>query len=82
MFKAEAFDLVLNMDGAVSFCGIDAEKSIEETCRICRKKLIITTSNKAWLIPVWLATTFPKFKKVVPAVKSMIENGFWHYDQH
>jgi len=81
-FKAKAFDLVLNMDGAVSFCGKDAEKSIRETCRICRKKLIVTTSNKAWLIPVWLATTFPKFKKVVPAVKSMIDDGFWHYDQH
>lgn len=82
ILKAKAFDLVLNMDGAVSFCGKDAEKAIKETCRICRKKLIITASNKAWLIPVWVATTFPKFKKVVPAVKSMIEDGFWHYDQH
>ncbi len=82
MFPNKAFDLVLNMDGAVSFCGKDANKSIKETCRICRKKLIITASNKAWLIPVWVATTFPKFKKIVPAVKSMIKDGFWHYDQH
>lgn len=82
MFRDKTFDLVLNMDGAVSFCGKDAAKSIKETCRICRKKLIITASNKAWLIPVWVATTFPKFKRIVPAVKSMIKDGFWHYDQH
>lgn len=82
MFPGKAFDLVLNMDGAVSFCGKDADRSIKETCRICRKKLIITASNKAWMIPVWVAATFPKFKKVVPAVKSMIKDGFWHYDQH
>ncbi|MDO8803749.1 MAG: class I SAM-dependent methyltransferase [Elusimicrobiota bacterium] len=82
MFPNKAFDLVLNMDGAVSFCGKDATKSIKESCRICRKRLLITASNKAWLIPVWVATTFPKFKKIVPAVKSMIKDGFWHYDQH
>ncbi|PIU20013.1 MAG: hypothetical protein COT18_04475 [Elusimicrobia bacterium CG08_land_8_20_14_0_20_59_10] len=29
-----------------------------------------------------MAATFPKFKKIVPAVKSMIKDGFWHYDQH
>ena len=82
MFPNKAFDLVLNMDGAVSFCGKDANKSIKETCRICRKRLIITASNKAWMIPLWVAATFPKFKKIVPAVKSMIKDGFWHYDQH
>lgn len=82
MFQDKAFDLVLNMDGAVSFCGKDAKKSIKETCRICRKKLLITASNKAWLIPVWVGSTFPKFKKLVPAVKAMVKDGFWHYDQH
>ncbi|OGR42144.1 MAG: hypothetical protein A2X35_06680 [Elusimicrobia bacterium GWA2_61_42] len=81
-FRDRTFDLVLNMDGAVSFCGKDAKKSIKETCRICRKKLLITASNKAWLIPVWVGSTFPKFKKLVPAVKAMIKDGFWHYDQH
>lgn len=82
MLKNKSFDLVLNMDGAISFCGKDSAKSIEETCRICRKKLIVTVSNKAWMIPVWVATTLLKFKKVVPAAKTMIDDGFWHYNQH
>lgn len=82
MFRDKSFDLVLNMDGAVSFCGKDAKRSVKETCRISRKKLILTVSNKAWMIPAWVAATFPKFGKVVPAVKAMVEEGFWHYDQH
>jgi SAM-dependent methyltransferase len=82
MFREKSFDLVLNMDGAISFCGKDADKAVKETCRICRKKLIVTVSNKAWMIPVWLSATLPKLKKIVPAVKSMIKDGFWHYDQH
>lgn len=34
------------------------------------------------MIPVWVAATFQKFKKIVPAVKTMIKDGFWHYDQY
>lgn len=82
MFKDRAFDLVLNMDGAISFCGKEAPEAVRETCRICRKKLIVTVSNKAWLVPVWVGSTLGKFRKVVPAVKSMVERGFWHYDEH
>lgn len=81
-FHDKNFDLVLNMDGAISFCGKDANRAIKETCRICRKKLIVTASNKAWMIPVWVGSTFPKFKKIVPAVEAMVKDGFWHYDQH
>jgi ubiquinone/menaquinone biosynthesis C-methylase UbiE len=77
-----AFDLVLNMDGAISFCGKDAARSLRETCRICRKRLIVTVSNKAWMVPVWVSSTLLRFRKTVPAVNSMIESGFWHYDQH
>lgn len=82
MFSDKTFDLVLNMDGAVSFCGGEAGKAIKETCRICRKKLLITASNKGWMIPVWVEATLPRFKKIVPAVKTMMTDGFWHYDQH
>ena len=45
MFPNKAFDLVLNMDGAVSFCGKDANKSIKETCRICRKKITCVSAT-------------------------------------
>lgn len=82
VFPDKSFDLVLNMDGAVSFCGKEAPKTIKETCRICRKKLIVTASNKGWMVPVWTYCTLPKFKKVVHAVTHMAKTGFWHYDQH
>lgn len=82
VFKNKSFDLVLNMDGAISFCGKDADKAIKETCRICRRKLVVTVSNKAWMVPAWISATLLKFKKTVPAVESMIKNGFWHYGQH
>lgn len=82
MFRDRGFDLVLNMDGAISFCGKDAPKAIRESCRICRKKLMVTVSNKAWLVPVWVGSTLVKFKKIVPAVRSMVDQGFWHYEEH
>lgn len=82
MFRDKEFDLVLNMDGAVSFCGLEAPKSIKESCRICRKVLLITAANKGAIVPIWVNETLPKFKKIVPALKTMLKDGFWHYDQH
>lgn len=82
MFGDRAFDLVLNMDGAISFCGKDAPRAIRETCRICRRKLLVTVSNKAWMVSRWLEATLKRFGKIVPAVESMAAHGFWHYDEH
>lgn len=82
VFGDESFDLVLNMDGAVSFCGTEAESAIRESCRICRKKIILTVTHRGWMIPVWIRETLPKFGTFVPAVKSMLERGYWHHDEH
>ena len=38
-FNNNSFDIVINMDGPVSFCGIDAEKAIKETIRVAEKKV-------------------------------------------
>jgi hypothetical protein len=34
------------------------------------------------MIPVWIKETLPRFGTIVPAVRSMIEKGYWHYDEH
>lgn len=82
-FEDKSFDLVINMDGAVSFCGIDAEKAIKETIRVAGKKVIMTVSNRANMIVsilksgIWLSE-----ESFIPAVYEMFNNGFWHTYQY
>lgn len=45
-FPNRSFDLVLNMDGAISFCGSEAELTILESCRVTKRKLIITVTHR------------------------------------
>ena len=52
-FEDHTFDLVLNMDGAISFCGSEAERAILESCRVTRVKLVVTVSHRARLAPTW-----------------------------
>jgi len=51
-FAERSFDLVLNMDGAISFSGSEAEKAILESCRVTRRKLILTVTSRALMITV------------------------------
>ena len=53
-FPDRSFDLVLSMDGAISFCGSLAEQALRETCRVTRETLILTVSHRAWMIPGWV----------------------------
>lgn len=78
-YKDNSFDLVINMDGPISFCGIDAEKAIKETIRVAKKKVIMTVSNKANMI-VSILKSGIRFsdKAFVPAIYEMFEKGFWH----
>lgn len=77
----QSFDLVLNFDGPISFSGYDWKNVIDETCRVTKKKLIITVSNKACMIPTWVKYSLKATNKILPAVYEMLNNGFWHKDQ-
>jgi len=80
-FRDSSFDLVLNLDGAVSFCGSEAEKAFSESCRVSRKKLIITVSHRAWMVPVWTTFILEQTGSFLPAVYAMLDKGEWHQEQ-
>ncbi|MEN6357572.1 MAG: methyltransferase domain-containing protein [Armatimonadota bacterium] len=80
-YADRSFDLVINMDGAISFCGSDANRALAEACRVTGKVLIISVSNRAAMIPGWIRTSINSFSRFIPAVKEMLENGLWHQDQ-
>ncbi len=80
-FPDRSFDLVLNMDGAISFCGSLAEQTLQESCRVTRKTLILTVSHRAWMIPVWASASVKVAGRLVPAVGAMFDRGEWHQEQ-
>lgn len=83
MYKNDSFDIVINMDGPVSFCGVDAEKAIKETIRVARKKVIMTVSNKANMIVSILKSGIRMSdERFIPAIYEMFNNGFWHTFQY
>ncbi|MBN2151538.1 MAG: class I SAM-dependent methyltransferase [Candidatus Lokiarchaeota archaeon] len=81
-FPGRAFDLVLNMDGAVSFCGELYKQAISETCRVARKFVLITASHRALMCAVWAEGSVKTRGAIVDAVYEMFENGTWHQAQH
>jgi len=80
-FPDRSFDLVLNMDGAVSFCGSLAEQALLEVCRVTRKTLILTVSHRAWMIPIWVSASVKVAGLLLPAVGAMFDRGEWHQEQ-
>lgn len=80
-FPDHSFDLVLNTDGAVSFCGSLAEQAIIEACRATRKVLILAVSHRAWLVPVVIASSIHVAGRILPAVGAMFDEGEWHQEQ-
>ncbi|MGP0583487.1 class I SAM-dependent methyltransferase [Paenibacillus timonensis] len=81
MFQDAQFDLVLNMDGAISFSGNHASKVISESCRVAKQKLIVTVSNTACMIATWINYSLQSTGKLTPAVFEMLENGYWDKQQ-
>jgi len=79
-FPDRSFDMVLNMDGAISFCGSEAEQAILESCRLADKALIITVSHRAWMIPIWVQASMQVAGRILPAVYAMLEHGEWHQE--
>jgi len=80
-FRDHSFDLVLNMDGAVSFCGSDAERAISESCRVTKKKLILTVANRVMMVNVWVSVGLHETGRFVDAIYPMLERGEWYQNQ-
>ena len=76
-----SFDLVLNLDGAISFCGSDAEQAIRESCRVARHRLILTVSHKALMVSVWCSAEVQASIQSTEALRAIWERGEWHQDQ-
>ncbi|WP_049894815.1 class I SAM-dependent methyltransferase [Paenibacillus antibioticophila] len=81
MFQDAQFDLVLNMDGAISFSGDNASKVISESCRVAHNKLIVTVSNRSCMIATWINYSLRSTGTLTPAVYEMLENGYWNKHQ-
>jgi ubiquinone/menaquinone biosynthesis C-methylase UbiE len=77
-FPDKSFDLVLNMDGPISCSGIEAERVVLESCRVARKRIILTAAHRAWMISEWIMTSLKETGRLLPAVYDMIEDGEWH----
>jgi ubiquinone/menaquinone biosynthesis C-methylase UbiE len=80
-FADRSFDLVLNMDGAISFCGSMAVQAIKESCRVSKQKLIITVSHRAQMVAVWVASSLKAAGRFLPAVDAMVQLGVWAQEQ-
>jgi SAM-dependent methyltransferase len=80
-FANRSFDLVLNMDGAISFCGSEAERAIREACRVTKRTLILAVSNRVAMIPVWVSASVEVAGELLPAVHAMFDRGQWHQTQ-
>ncbi len=80
-FEDRSFDLVLNMDGAVSFCGFDADRAILESCRVTKKKMILTVSHRSMMVGNWISSSISATGRIAPAVHAMLERGEWRQEE-
>lgn len=80
-FRNRSFDLVLNMDGAISFCGSAAGNAVRESCRVARKRVIVAVSNRAMLASVAISTSLQASGRFMRAVEPIFRSGSWHQDQ-
>jgi ubiquinone/menaquinone biosynthesis C-methylase UbiE len=80
-FADRSFDLVLAMDGAISFCGSEAEKAVRESCRVTKKRLIISVLSRARMVQLCVESSLLLSGKLLKAVYEFIETGLWHQNQ-
>lgn len=80
-FADASFDLVLAMDGVISFSGERAPHVVAEACRVTRRTLLATVSSKACMVPTWIKYSVRAAQRILPAVHEMIRSGSWHKDQ-
>ena len=60
------------------FCGSEAARAIHEACRMTNRTLILTVSNRAAMIPVWVSASVKVVGELLPAVHAMFDRGEWH----
>ena len=77
-FADRSFDLVLNMDGAISFSGTAAPRVLAESCRVTRGTLIATVSHRAWMAATFLSAGVQLKGKIDRIVRRMIDHGLWN----
>jgi ubiquinone/menaquinone biosynthesis C-methylase UbiE len=80
-FSNRSFDLVLAMDGAISFCGAEAEKAVMESCRVTERKLILSVLSRARMVQLCAAFSLEHSGKLLPAVYEFVKTGLWHQSQ-
>lgn len=80
-FPDHSFDLVLNTDGAISFCGSQAEQTLAECCRVTAGRLLVTVSHRAHLAPIWLENSLMTLGRFSEAGLLMLREGSWHQEQ-
>jgi SAM-dependent methyltransferase len=80
-FSDRSFDLVLNMDGAISFSGSEAIMAIQETCRVAAGKVILTVSHRAQMAASWVGSSLARTGRITTAAQAMIDRGEWHQEQ-
>lgn len=79
-FPDRSFDLVLNLDGAIAFSGEHADAAMRESCRVAGRKLIISTSNRGRILPVWAEQSIMDLGRMPGMVYEMLEQGTWGQD--
>ncbi|MGB3341232.1 MAG: class I SAM-dependent methyltransferase [bacterium] len=80
-FAEKSFDLVLAMDGAISFCGPEAEKAVHESCRVTKRKLIMTVLSRARMVQLCVESSLELSGKLLKAVYEFMDTGLWHQNQ-
>ena len=80
-FKDNEFDLVLCFDGAISFSGHKADNVISEICRV-GKKVMLSVSSKSCMTATWLNYSLSKLNCIHPAVKDMMESGYFNKNNY
>jgi ubiquinone/menaquinone biosynthesis C-methylase UbiE len=80
-FSNHSFDFVLNLDGAISFSGSKALRAIQETCRVAKRKVVLTVSHQARMTAAWVGSSLIRTGHLGPAVDAMIKRGEWHQEQ-
>jgi SAM-dependent methyltransferase len=80
-FEDASFDLVMNIGGAISFCGSEAENSLRESCRVTGKKLIVSVLNRGHIAAACLLASIQCTGHVQRQVQVMFECGQWHQEQ-
>lgn len=80
-FEDQQFDMVFNMDGAISFSGRQADRCVMEACRVAKKTVILTTSQRANLVACCVDESLAATGDILPAVHSLLDRGWWDQDE-